>query len=469
MGIKQLDTLLITPIREENSWIVPPIGLGYLATALRKHNFSVDILDSGKENLNFEEFRANLIKRNPQVIGIQMFSNDYSDVKKLIKFIKKINPSITIILGGAHPSSVPLEVLNQFKDADYAFKGEAEEGLPLLMNLLLRNKKVKMEKIPGLIWRKGKKIIVNNQIFNPDLDKYGIPAWDLIDPRTYKQTPQAGYLSDYHYAPISTSRGCPFCCTYCTVHLLSGRRIRFRSFKSIIDEIKLLKNKYGVKEFHIIDDAFTASKKRVIEFCNELIKNKIDIKFTFPNGIRLDTLDREVLLKMKQAGLRYFSVGIESGSDKILKDMKKNLTTKIIEEKTKLIDDVGLIANGFFILGYPTETRQDILKTIEFAKKIPIKRALFTLFKAYPGTEITNHLLETGEIKGVNYDSIIYYKTGYVPKGMTAAELKKLQRKAFFEFYLRPKILINFLREMNSFEHFRFVMRRAWFTLFKSK
>jgi len=469
MKDNNLDILLITPARESNQYIVPPIGLGYLATALRKENFSINILDSVKKNLTQKELIEEIKKINPKILGVQLFSYDVSLSKKFFKLIKKYLPKTKLIIGGAHPTSEPKEVLNQFKEVDYAFKGESEEGLPILVNFLLKNKKINLSKIPGLIWRKNNLINVNNQLYTKDLDKYGIPAWDLIDPRTYKEAPQGGFLKEYPYAPISTSRGCPFRCSYCTVHIVSGRNIRVRSVQHVIEEIKMLKEKYDVKEIHILDDAFTASKQRVVEFCDSLIKNKIKIKFSFPNGIRLDSLDEEVLLKMKQIGVQDFNVGVESGSDGILEDMKKSLTTKVIKEKTNLIKKIGLESNGFFIIGYPTETKEDILKTIKFAKQIPIKRAQFSLFKAYPGTDITNKLLKEKKINKINYDSFMYYKIDYVPEGLTEKELKNLQRKAFLEFYLRPKILFSLIKEINSFEHFKFILQRIWYSFFVSK
>lgn len=464
-----LDILLITPSRESNQYIVPPIGLGYLATALRNENFSVDIFDTVKKNFNQHQLLEQIKKTNPKILGIQLFSYDVSPSKKFLKKLKKELPLIKIILGGAHSTSEPLEVLNQFKEADYAFKGEAEEGLPLLVKFILKNKKINLTKIPGLIWRKENKIEINNQLYTKNLDKYGTPSWDLIDPRTYKEAPQGGFLKEYPYAPISTSRGCPFRCSYCTVHIVSGRKIRVRSIQHVLDEIKMLKNKYDVKEVHILDDAFTFSKERVIEFCEGLIKDNIKIKFSFPNGIRLDSLDEEVLAMMKKAGVQDFNVGIESGSDKILNDMKKSLTTEMVKEKTRLIKKMGLESNGFFIIGYPTETKTDILKTIKLAKQVPIKRAQFSLFKAYPGTDITNKLLNEGKINKINYDSFMYYKVDYVPEGLTEKELKNLQRKAFLQFYLRPKILWSLISEINSLEHFKFILQRTWYSFFVSK
>ncbi|MBU0957482.1 MAG: B12-binding domain-containing radical SAM protein [Nanoarchaeota archaeon] len=465
-----IDMLLVIPVREEeNHYIVPPLGLGYLATALRKEKFSVDILDCSREGLDYKGFEKRIRKLNPKIIGIQVFSYDVNPVKKAIKIIKKIDSEIKIILGGAHPTSEPNEIFNQFPEIDYAFKGESEEGLPMIVNYLLKNKEVNFSKVPGLIWKEGKKIIINEQTYDVDLDKYGFPAWDLINPKLYKNAAQGGLVGSEKYAPMTTSRGCPFQCTYCTVHIMSGRRIRYRSVKHVIDEMKLLKDEFGVDEIHIIDDAFTTNKARVHEFCDELIKQKMNIKFTFPNGIRLDTLDKEILLKMKKAGLQDFNVGIESGSDKILKDMKKSLTTKIIEEKTKLIKECGLNANGFFIIGYPTETREDILKTIKFSKKIPLKKAQFSMFKTYPNTEITNKLIEEGKLEELDYDNFIFYKVGYVPEGLTAKEMKKLQRKAFLGFYLRPKILWGMLKDINSFEQIKFIAKRVWYSLFVSK
>ena len=469
MENKNLDVLLITPSRESNQYIVPPIGLGYLATALRNENFNVDIFDTVKKNLNQQQLLKQIKNINPKILGIQLFSYDVSPSKKFLGQLKKEMPSITIIVGGAHSTSEPFEILNQFKEVDYAFKGEAEEGLPLLVNFILKDKKINLKKIPGLIWRNKNNIEINNQLYTKELDKYGIPAWDLIDPRTYKEAPQGGFLKEYPYAPISTSRGCPFRCSYCTVHIVSGRKIRVRNVQHVIEEIKMLKEKYGVKEIHILDDAFTFSKQRVIDFCNNLIDNKIKIKFSFPNGIRLDSLDEEVLLKMKQAGVQDFNVGIESGSDKILDDMQKSLTVQMVKDKTRLIKKMGLESNGFFIIGYPTETKEDILKTIKLAKQVPIKKAQFSLFKAYPGTDITNKLLEEGKINKINYDSFMYYKVDYVPEGLTEKELKNLQRKAFLAFYLRPKILWSLIREINSFEHFKFILQRTWYSFFVSK
>jgi len=428
---------------------------------------SVDILDCAVRGDDEESFMTALNLSKCKVLGIQLFSYDVSMMSKLLVRIRRENPKIMIVLGGAHPTSEPTRIFEQFPDADTAFCGEAEAGMSTLCELYLNRRPVEMSSVPGLIWKNGDgHTVVNPQSFCTELDEIEMPAWDLIDPRRYKHAPQGGFLKRYPYAPISTSRGCPFSCTYCTVHIVSGRKMRYRTVADVMGEIQYLVKQFGVKELHIIDDAFTANKKRVLEFCDALEASGLDVTFTFPNGIRLDTLDREILTRMKQAGLQDFDVGIESGSDKILTDMKKKLTTELAREKTQLIRDCGLHASGFFIIGYPTETREDILKTIAFAKSLPIKRAQFSLFKAYPGTEITKWLLDTGRIKGLNYDSFMYYKTDYVPEGMTADELKKLQRKAFLSFYLRPSAIWNLIRDVKSFEHLRFITKRIWYSLF---
>jgi radical SAM superfamily enzyme YgiQ (UPF0313 family) len=452
-----MKVLLLRPHADSDE-LIPPFGLGYLAAAIRK-NHEVKILDGIKEKLTPDGLAEFLKKERPDVVGIQIFTFQILTAKKYLDIIKKILPNAKIILGGPHPSCAPETLFDYFPQADFGFVGEAEISLSKLLD------SSSLPEIPGLIWRDGEKTRINPQIFIDDLDILGMPAWDLIRPDTYPNAPHGGFFKNYPVAPIIITRGCPFSCTYCAGHLVSGRKIRSRSVGNVIEEIKLLYNKYGIREIHIEDDNFTFNKELVRDFCRELKQNGLNISWTCPNGVRLDTLTKDLLLTMKDVGLYSLSVGVESGSERILKDMKKGLTKETIKEKINLIRDCGLDVSGFFIIGYPTETKSDIMETIDFALELDLKRAGFFVFKPFPGTEITNDLIKRGELKKMSdedWAKFVLADAVYAPPGFTREEIKKLRKQALFRFYLRPKILFKFLSEIRSSKHFWLILKRAW-------
>lgn len=462
-SMNKLKVLLFRPYSKADE-LIPPFGLGYLATALRK-NHDIQILDGIKENMTIENFSGFISENKFDVIGIQIFTFHLNAAKNYINAIKKISPETKIILGGPHPSCDPNNIFYYFPDIDFAFKGEAEIGLARLTDLISANKlqEAELKDIPGLIWRdKENKTIVNNQIFVEDLDALGYPSWDLLKPNTYPLAPHGAFFKNYPIAPIIITRGCPFNCTFCAGRLISGRKIRRRSVASVISEIKELYHKYGIREIHIEDDNFTFYKDLVMEFCGELKKNNLNISWVCPNGVRLDTLDRELLFKMKEVGLYSVSVGVESGSDSVLAHMQKSLNTEKIKEKIRLIRETRLEAIGFFVIGYPAETRKDILQTIKFAKKLDLKRANFTIFKPFPGTPITDKLIAENKLPEIqeNWERYTLADAVYAPNGLTTKELKNLRRRAFLSFYLRPKILFKMAKEIKNFQHFKIVMKR---------
>jgi radical SAM superfamily enzyme YgiQ (UPF0313 family) len=371
-----------------------------------------------------------------------------------------------VILGGPHVTGTGTQIFEDFKNIDFAFAGETEVFFPIFLENL-KNKK-DYSNTPGLIWKEKNKIKSNPIYLEPDLDKLGIPAWDLMDPRKYPKAPQGAVFRNWPIGSIMTARGCPYMCTYCAGKITTGRKIRKRSIKSVMDEIELLYNKYGVRELHIIDDTFTTDRELVRGVCNAIKERGIKVSLTFPNGVRLNNLDEEILTLLKEAGCYSVAIGVESGSDKILRDMRKALTIKIIEKKVKLLNKFKIDINGFFILGYPTETRETILETIKLSKKLKLKRAHFSTFLPLPGTEATKIAQEMGLIgKKIDWTKLFYTDAPCPPKGMTAKELKKLQRKAFLEFYLRPKQFFWILSEIKGWTHFKALIKRSWDYAFK--
>ena len=355
------------------------------------------------------------------------------------------------------------------KNIDFAFCGEAEKGLAKLCSYLIDKKGLSLEEIEGLVYRKNNIICINDRKIINDIDEIDMPAWELINPNSYPHAPHGTFTKSLPSAPIITSRGCPYNCTYCSVKLNTGKKLRKRSPENIINEIELLVNKFGVKEIHIEDDNFTLDRERVIKFCSLIKEKNIKINWACPNGVRLDTLDKELLKLMEETGCYSFAVGIESGSDKILKDMKRSITSDKIREKVELIASATKIKmTGFVILGYPTETMEDMKKTIKFVNSLPIHRAQYSNFLPLPGTEIFNDMLSAGTIRieDMNWDNFQDNRIVFSPEGMTVKTLNNILKTAFRKFYFRPRIILNLIKEIHSINQFKFVLKRV-FDIFK--
>lgn len=452
--------LLVRPISD--TYIVsPPIGLGYLATALRKAGHQPEILECVKERMNFNDFAQLLKKTQPDIVGFQVWSCDLPNIKKSLKILKKVCPEATTVVGGAHPSGAPFETMDYFKEVDFAFKGEGEVGLPLLVDKLSGKKDVDLTQIPGLTWRINGKSLVNPAILVDELDQFEMPAWDLMDPRSYPRAPHQGFAKAFPTAPIVVTRGCPFSCAFCATHAINGKKIRSRSIGSVIQEIKLLKNQYGVREIHIEDDNFTFNREFVKEFCNTLIKERLDVFWYCSSGLRLDSVDKEILLLMKASGCYTLTIAIEAGAQRVLNLMKKRLSLSKVKEAVSLMNNVGYKPTGLFMIGFPGETEKEIKQTIRFAMSLDLKRSQFAIFHPLPGTEIFDTLKKEGKLDNIEWRKIKPSEAAYESENLSEKQLKKLQKMAFLKFYLRPRILYYQLREITSLSHLWFLFKRA--------
>jgi len=459
-----MDILLVRPvdITKKNFYCTPYMGLGYLATAIRKKGYKVKILHCIKEKMNLNGFASYIRSTNPSVIGFTCVSYDVGSVQESIKVVKGINKAVPVIVGGAHVSAVPkIAMERDFPDADYGFRGESEIGLPMLLDFINENSNISLEKIPGLIWKYDGQTHINPQIFHEDVDELGIPAWDLMDPREYEASPFHGFARGFPLAPMISARGCPFPCTFCSTKYQMGQKMRYRSVSLILEEMKLLVNKYNVKEIQFLDDCFSVNKNKVMEICSGILEEGIKVNWQCPNGLRVDTIDEEVLQIMKKAGCYHISVGIESANPNILKKMKKNISLELVEEKIAIAKKVGIKVTGFFILGFPGETEDDIRWTIKYARKIPIDKVLFSNFWPSPGTEIYEELEKKGKITKDKVGTH-YFKATFPPEGMTSGQLKKYQLFGLASFYLRPKIVLSVIEEISSLNQFKNLLRKLF-------
>lgn len=453
-----MKVLLVKPYNQSDH-IQPSIGLGYLATAIRKSGHSVNILDCIKDNITLDKLPRLLKKLRPDVLGLQCYTFDLPYIRQALRIAKEADKDIVTIAGGPHPSALPEDMMRKEPDLDYLFVGEAETGLPLLLNAVSTGDK-QLSRIPGLVRRENGEIKMNQRTVEEDLDKLGQPSWDLIHPERYPEAQHGAFFKQFPIAPIMVTRGCPYPCTFCAGSIVSGKKIRRRSIDNVLDEIITLKRDFGIKEFHIVDDNFTMDTAYAKEFLKRLIALDLGMTWAVPNGVRMDTLDEEMLKLMKEAGLYLISLGIESGSDEVLRSMKKGITTSKIRRHVKMIHDAKIDMAGFFILGFPGETAETIKQTIKFSTRLPIKRANFFTYLPFPGTESYASLNAGGELKDVDWESFYFTNAAYSPRGITRKELKDLHRAAFAKFYLRPHIILYQIRSVKSLSHFGFLARR---------
>lgn len=433
-----MNVLLIKP-GNLSDHIQPSLALGYLAEQIRRDH-RVRIVDLMKEDSSeqglatlFEEFR-------PRLVGIQCYSMDLPRVKTLLQAVKAYDPAVLTIIGGAHPTAAPAQCLEHFGGEllDFVCAGEAERGFPTLLGVLEAGQGC-FDDIPGLGWRIDGGIRLNEPEFIEDLDSLGMPAWDLIAPEDYPFSPHGVVCMNQPVAPVMATRGCPYLCTFCST---AGQPFRKRPADLFLEEVKLLHDRHGIREFHMVDDNFTMDMDYARQLLEGLIRLGLGATWSTPNGVRLERLDREIVELMKQAGFYSIAVGIESGSDRVRKMIRKGSTTDEVRRKIRMVREVGGIEiTGFFMLGIPGETREDIEATLRFSRELPLHRAAFHSFLPLPGAKIWQDMEQSGEIEQVDWDRYFFWAGAYVPQGMTRGELRGLHRKAFLRFYFRPRIL----------------------------
>jgi radical SAM superfamily enzyme YgiQ (UPF0313 family) len=424
-----------------------PLGLAYLAAAVRDAGHSVRILDC--EPLQYtasDVVRFMKKQKSLDVVGISFMTPMYLNAVDLIRKIRKTFPDIKIVVGGAHVTIMPAETMKETSEIDFAVVGEGEISFPALLDAV--DKKKDLAGVKGVAYRKdGKVIFTAPQDFVKDIDTLPLPARELLPMEKYCPAPT--YYKKLPAYIILTSRGCPYRCTYCSK--ISGRLYRHHSLKRVMEEIDILRTEYGAREIVIRDDTFTVDKNFVREVCNELIRRKLNKKISW-------TCMTRVLKLMKKAGCWGIHFGVESGVQRLLDLIQKDITVEQVRKVFKWTREVGIETKAFFMLGLPTETREDSMQTIEFARELDPDWVQFTITVPYPGTKLYDIAKTSGDLKSLNWED---YQTWagwsdkdlvYVSEGRTSEELKYLQKYAMRSFYLRPKVMFRMIFKLRSFE-----------------
>jgi anaerobic magnesium-protoporphyrin IX monomethyl ester cyclase len=442
--------------------IQPPLGLGYLAASVAGRHHTA-ILDMLKTPLSDQDFRQYLAQGQYDVVGFQCYTPDLPSVARLARLVKRETPESATIAGGPHPTLLPAETMEYFGEGmDYLLRGEGDEVFPQFIDRIAETR-FNPKLIPGLVWKTNGRIWVNDKSdFVKDLDRVPFPAWDLLQPQTYPPAQHGAFFRRFPIAPIITTRGCPYDCKFCSANVLSGQAMRYRSPDSVVNEIRMLYSRFHIREFHIIDDNFTINKRHARAVLENIVASRLPISLAFPNGIRIETVDESLLALMKKSGVYLISLGLESGSNRVLKLMNKKLTVEKSEEKIWLIRKARIDMAAFFIMGFPGETRDDLRRTVDFSLKLPLLRANFENFLPLPGSPVYQELVAKGELKDIDWRNYHYMTATYIPRGLTRKTLKRVQRKAFLRFFLRPRILFRHLLLIKTFRHFIYLAKRFY-------
>lgn len=433
---------------------LPPLGLAYLATALKKAEYEVFLIDAILEEIHGEELLKRIKKVNPDVIGISAVTNQFLQAKNTINLIKNYDKNLIVVLGGPHISSMPEETMRECENLDYGVYGEGEKTFVELLNYIKNKKRDinKLKKIKGIVFKSKNKIIkIKPRELVKNIDELDFPARELF--RSLKDYSHSPFRGEGMITSVITSRGCPFNCHYCD-HSVFGYAYRLNSPEHVIEELKMLKEKYGINYISFEDDNFALNKERTIKICKMMIKENLNLKWACE--LRVTSVDEEMISWMKKAGCSIVYFGIESGDEEMLKFINKDQTLEQVEKAIKICKKFNLKITGSFILGLPRETRESINKTINLALKHPLDGATFHLFTPYPNTQLARTAEKYGKIQG-NWEDYAGHsgKITFVPRGFTEKELLDIQKRAYLKFAFRFNYMI---KNLNRFLNPKFVL-----------
>lgn len=436
---------------------LPPYGLLSIAAVLEQHRHIVKVLDADfKNGPTLNDLKRAITDFDPHIIGMTAYSIGRDQVIQTARQIKSFSSAL-LVVGGPHVICLPEDLaecdaidLLAFCEGEYAMLDIAQHCLG----------KKALSQIDGILYRENGRSVKNqSRDYIRDLDTLPYPAFHLLDNlHDYKPTPLL-----YKKSPVSTlifGRGCPYNCIFCGS--IWGKKVRLNSAPYALGLIKKMVRDFGIREIMFYEDSFCVDKGRVSELCDLLIQEDLDIRWTCSANVR--TLDKPLIAKMKDAGCWLISIGIESGNDEVLKFIRKPVRLGEVRKVCQWADEVKIKIRGFFMLGHPIDTKETIRETIDFAKSLPLFTINFCILMLTPGSKVREMADDYGE---TNYDYGL--ATGhpgetlsFVPKGLTSEYLKKMQKRGYREFFLRPIQIWRLLKAIDSLEdikkYFRLVV-----------
>jgi anaerobic magnesium-protoporphyrin IX monomethyl ester cyclase len=410
-----------------------PSGIGYLAAVLEKNQFEVDVIDCQALRLSYEQFKSEISKRQPNIVGITSTTLTYKSALHIAKIAKEVFPDCLTILGGCHATFWDDEALQECPYLDIVVRKEGENTLLELVQKLEAGKS--LHDVLGITYRKDGKVLKNpDRPYIENLDDLPFPAhhlWPIEHLRKHGKTA----------FPLMTSRGCVYWCNFCTAVRMFGKKYRMRSPKNVVDELEFLNNTYGANHFAFYDDAFTVNQSRTEEICREIRNRKLKIKWNCET--RVDMVTKDLLRKMREAGCSDVWFGVESGSQRVLDEMRKGISIAQTMRAFNWAKEVGLMTVAAVILGFPGETKETAWETIKFVEKINPNDVGYYVATPYPGTPLYDFVKENGWLKITDFDRYDTATPTFETPTLHMQDLREIRELAFQRFYLRPTYVLN--------------------------
>lgn len=430
--------------RKVRGGLFPPLGLAYLASPLLKDGHKVKIIDASSYEYANDKIGKMLQDFDPNLIGVSSVTSSADESYSLVNYLKSKFINIPIIYGGPHASCFPEMIFENIKDLDLLVYGEGETIFKNIIDFYVKENKLPRN-LPGT-WEKKDETWIKNPPANPvlNLDELLPPAYELFDykgvykplPLQYKELPTANMI---------TSRGCPYGkCTFCYEAGRASQLYRRHSPKRVVEEIRFLVNRLGVKEIAFWDDNFLISEDWVFKFCDLLDRERIKIPWSAV--ARVDTITKKMLERAVKSGLWNIFFGIETGNQDLLDRIKKGITLDQIRQAIKWSNELRIDTRGSFMLALPGETPEKAENTINFAREIDVTYAQFLPTHPDWGTELYDDAIASGRMVPLyrGRTSITYVPDGY----KNAEEVRKMQKRAYRKFYFRFKYILKHFKRL---------------------
>jgi radical SAM superfamily enzyme YgiQ (UPF0313 family) len=435
---------------------VQPMGLLYLAAVLRKAGHRVRIIDGEVERIGHDAMAEIVAEERPDLFGITCTTAQATRAFALADTVKRRVPGTFVVLGGPHASSLPERSLQEAPSLDAVVFGEGEQTILEIMDRL--RSRATLEGVHGTAFRDKDGIVVNvaRELIG-DLDSLPFPTWDLIPMEKYVASTWFPNKVK-QYTNIFTSRGCPYGCTFCGAKTTWTRKFRARSPENVVAEMEEVYTRFGIPNFFISDDLFTLKRTRVLEICSLILEKKLPITWTCLS--RVNTVDREMLARMKKAGCYLICYGLESGSQAILDKLDKGTTVEQGIEAVAMAKEAGIKVFGSFMIGSPGETPETVEATIRLIRTMKLDEVGLGVTTAYPGTDLFDTF--GSDATGLDWDKALAFNPSAADHSdiflkctdLDDDQIRRLFHKAMREAVLyNPKLLLRRLSHLASVRH----------------
>lgn len=459
-----MSVMLVRPMTSDRSRsnivsIQYPINIGYLVSYLKQHNIKCIVSDFEVEPYSDEKFIQSISKEMPLLIGFSCMTPHVMHAAEMAKLVKKHFPEILIVIGGVHASAIPKQMIEEFPQFDVVVFGEGEQTLLELCQRLDDSRTI--ETVLGIAFKEGSTIRVNlPRPLIEDLNQIPFPERNLVDIKYYKKSHVSRGFSRKvtNIAEIMCSRGCPYNCIFCASKVINSKIVRFRSAENIIAEMETLIKEQNVKHFSFLDDTFTIKNDILRSVCRYMGSQKV----TFDCFTRVSDIDEEKMTIMVAGGCKKISFGIETGSPRILKLLKKGITLDQVDKAFSISRKAGLstIEATFMIGSHPDETIEDIEMTKNLIYKLKPDILGVSIGIPYPGTELNSILKERGLLLKENWDEfrlflgIPTWESGNIPM----EKLQQILKDIVYGYYLNPSYLLFSIIRIKNYREFKYLL-----------